>query len=136
MRATGLRICLLVGWLFCASAAAQKVEFYDTGEEFAGPFPSWKNVKTDYGAKGDGVTDDAPAIQRSMTFGTCPATPGARSTFPPGPTASRPPSRPPANSTTTGSGARSSERTRPRPSSDGTVARANGCGGSTRGTAR
>ena len=35
--------------------AQTAVEYYATGEEFAGPFPSWKNVKTDFGAKGDGV---------------------------------------------------------------------------------
>ena len=65
MRAADFAIGLLVGLLLCAPANAQHVEFYDTGEEFAGPFPSWKNVKTDYGAKADGVTDDAPAIQRA-----------------------------------------------------------------------
>ncbi len=48
------------------SAHAQTVEYYATGEEFVGPFPSWKNVKTDFGAKGDGVADDAPAIQKAL----------------------------------------------------------------------
>ena len=42
------------------------VAFYETGEEFAGPFPSWKNVQTDYGAKGDGATDDTAAIQAAI----------------------------------------------------------------------
>jgi hypothetical protein len=56
-----------LAWLLCTTACfAQRVVHYDTGEEFAGPFPSWKNVKTDYGAKGDGVTDDAPAIQAAL----------------------------------------------------------------------
>lgn len=35
-------------------------------EEFVGPFPSWKNVQTDYGAKGDGITDDTAAIQAAL----------------------------------------------------------------------
>lgn len=46
-------------------AAGQTVSYYQTGEEFAGPFPSWKNVK-DFGAKGDGVTDDAAAIGEAL----------------------------------------------------------------------
>ncbi|MCX5670332.1 MAG: glycosyl hydrolase family 28-related protein [Planctomycetota bacterium] len=35
-------------------------------EEFVGPFPSWKNVKTDYGAVGDGKADDTAAIQKGL----------------------------------------------------------------------
>lgn len=34
--------------------------------EVLGPFPSWANARTDYHATGDGVTDDAPAIQRAL----------------------------------------------------------------------
>lgn len=54
-----LRITLstLIGIIFAGSAHA---------EEFTGPFPSWKNVKTDYGAVGDGKTDDTAAIQRGL----------------------------------------------------------------------
>jgi hypothetical protein len=35
-------------------------------EEFVGPFASWANVKTNYGAAGDGVTDDIGAIQKGL----------------------------------------------------------------------
>ena len=37
------------------------------GDEFVGPFPSWINIKTAYGAKGDGITDDTAAFQRALT---------------------------------------------------------------------
>src|ERR1700679_1313963 len=53
--------------LISASGFAQAVSYYQTGEEFSGPFSSWKNVKTDFGAKGDGVTNDAPAINAAMS---------------------------------------------------------------------
>ncbi|PYS45357.1 MAG: hypothetical protein DMG13_32345, partial [Acidobacteria bacterium] len=36
------------------------------GEEFAGPFPSWANVKAVYGAVADGRADDTSAIQRGL----------------------------------------------------------------------
>jgi hypothetical protein len=36
------------------------------GEEFAGPFPSWADVRRDYGARGDGKTDDTAAIRKAL----------------------------------------------------------------------
>ena len=35
-------------------------------EEFVGPFPSWRDVKRDYGARGDGQTDDTSSLQRAL----------------------------------------------------------------------
>jgi len=35
-------------------------------EEFVGPFASWKNVKADYSAVGDGNADDTAAIQKGL----------------------------------------------------------------------
>ena len=37
-----------------------------SGDEFVGPFPSWANVKTEYGAVGDGKADDTAAIQKAL----------------------------------------------------------------------
>lgn len=36
-------------------------------ESFAGPFPSWANVKTAYGAVGNGTTDDTAALQSAFS---------------------------------------------------------------------
>ncbi|NJM28490.1 MAG: hypothetical protein HC856_10355 [Pseudanabaena sp. RU_4_16] len=35
-------------------------------DEFLGPFPSWANLKTKYGAVGDGNSDDTPALQAAL----------------------------------------------------------------------
>lgn len=40
-------------------------------EEFNGPFASWANVKTRFGAKGDGVQDDTRALQRALDSLSC-----------------------------------------------------------------
>ncbi len=35
-------------------------------EEFVGPFPSWRDLRRDYGAVGDGKADDTASIQRAL----------------------------------------------------------------------
>ncbi len=46
-------------------SAGEDVKFIQT-DEFNGPFPSWRDVKRDYGAKGDGVADDSDAINKAL----------------------------------------------------------------------
>jgi len=54
--------------VFCNApqAVSQTISYFATGEEFSGPLPTWKNIKTDFGVKGDGITDDAPAITAAL----------------------------------------------------------------------
>src|SRR5262245_18820008 len=35
-------------------------------EDFPGPFPSWLDAKRDFGAVGDGQSDDSPALQKAL----------------------------------------------------------------------
>jgi len=35
-------------------------------KEFVGPLPGWMNVKTDFGAVGDGKADDTAALQKTL----------------------------------------------------------------------
>jgi Pectate lyase superfamily protein len=48
---------------FYSSVAAGTTMDHD---EFVGPFASWTNIKTAYGAVGDGITDDTAAFQRAL----------------------------------------------------------------------
>jgi hypothetical protein len=53
--------------VFAAAVASAPFVAHAMGdEEFVGPFASWPNVKTSYGAAGDGVTDDTAAIQKAL----------------------------------------------------------------------
>jgi hypothetical protein len=40
--------------------------FAEHAQQFDGPFPSWLNIQTAFGAKGDGVTDDTQAFQNAL----------------------------------------------------------------------
>ena len=54
--------CMAVGLLAWISVFVSPA----AGDEFVGPFPSWANVKTEYGAVGDGKADDTAAIQKAL----------------------------------------------------------------------
>lgn len=44
----------------------QHVGFVESAETFEGPFNSWVNLKTAFGAAGDGLTDDTAAFQAAL----------------------------------------------------------------------
>jgi hypothetical protein len=58
---SGIRDVSAAGNLILPGAQASFVGWLD--EEFVGPFPSWADVKRDYGAVGDGIADDSDALQ-------------------------------------------------------------------------
>ena len=67
--------------LFAAGARGDFIAWVD--EELVGPFPSWANVKRDYGAIGDGVADDTASLQKALEEVTTPGHPSVVF-FPPG----------------------------------------------------
>lgn len=52
-------LAALTVWISMSPAQAAE-------EEFNGPFPSWRDLKRDYGAVGDGQADDSDALQRAL----------------------------------------------------------------------
>jgi hypothetical protein len=60
----GVSVCIAMWMMALLAPPCLAVAAPD--EEFAGPFPSWRDVKRDYGAVGDGKADDTAAIQRGL----------------------------------------------------------------------
>jgi hypothetical protein len=56
----------LIAFYALATMALPGWAAFASGDEFAGPFPSWADVRRDYGAKGDGRADDTAAVQRAL----------------------------------------------------------------------
>ena len=65
MALLGAMLLVAASLPLCAAPAKAGAQA-PVADEFVGPFPSWANVKTDYGAVGDGKADDTAAIQKAL----------------------------------------------------------------------
>ena len=69
-----LEMTLVAGFLFTPASFDKRAvlrtqvaeAFSQNGDEFVGPFASWANVKTQYGAVGNGAADDTAALQNAL----------------------------------------------------------------------
>ena len=59
-------LACLCGLLGLGMSVAQAGAALVATEEFVGPMPGWKNVKTDFGAVGDGKADDTTAVKKAL----------------------------------------------------------------------
>jgi hypothetical protein len=56
----------LAAWALRALGASAAADASGLADEFVGPFPSWADLKRDYGAAGDGTADHTAAFQRAL----------------------------------------------------------------------